>query len=139
MNEIFKSALAQANAMLEAVQDGREDALAVYIELKEFADALSSFLKTEGLQEALIEEVAKHGKEGASRAGYIATITGKTTYSYKHIPEWAELEAEKKRIEQLAKFAYNSNKSLGDADTGEQFTPARATYTEYVKLTKQRS
>lgn len=103
---------------------------------------LTALAVTKALEQALKKVKDKVGDAAMAEADQYGESTfivngvkytkkaGRSTYSYKHIPEWVAKKAELTDIEDKAKHALQSiNKNLNVADNdGEIVTPAKCTY-----------
>lgn len=133
---------------VEKAAEGHIAALPVYAQLRELAEFIDEALKDEAFVHELYEELLKEDKSTKGYGEHAYTLTGKTSYSFKHIPEIAEAEAIAKAaaepyvkrvnaLKELAKQAYKlDGKALVDTLTGEVIAPAHATYSQYIKKGK---
>jgi predicted transcriptional regulator len=111
------------------VAEGVADPMDVYAELSR-TEKLTNALKDAVKAEA-IERAKEHGadKEKVSYHGHTFQFRqGRSIYNYKHIAPWKAAEAEKKRIEELAKAAAKAQQEIADPETGEAIAPVIVTY-----------
>jgi len=113
--------------LITQVEDGNEDALKVFILLKELEGVVKDSL--EQIKESAIKEAKNYGKTFEVFGASVTVKEGAGRYSYKHIPIWSKLEEERKVIENAAKQrALNPSLIMADAATGEEILPAQITY-----------
>jgi hypothetical protein len=111
------------------VAEGVADPMVVYAELSRAAkviDPLKDAVKAEA-----IERATEHGADKGKipYKGYTFEFRkGRSMYDYKHIAPWKDAEAERKRIEELAKAAAKAQQEIADPETGEVIAPVIVTY-----------
>jgi len=111
------------------VAEGEVDALEAYAMLKRIekaAEPLSKAVKEEAIAKAL--EYGADKEPFKYKGSEFRFQKGRSMYSFKHIDSWSKAEEEKKRIEELAKFAAKNNAEVADQETGEMIPPAHVTY-----------
>ena len=119
------------------VAEGETDAMDAYAfisRVEKAAEPLKKSVKAIAMERALEfgadkAPVQYHGHSFELRRGG-------SMYSYKHIGSWATAEAEKKRLEELAKAAAKIGAEVPDAETGEMIPPAIVTYKEDSLIVK---
>ena len=103
--------------------------LHVAVAIREIKDRAEAML--ERMKPLVERELLKHPKGTATIDGWRLTATqGAAEWKYDHIPEWAELMARKKEIEDRAKTAYTSREKgimVATAD-GEEIEAAVKTF-----------
>lgn len=91
--------------LIDRVENGEVNALVAYAEIKKLLDLYTNAkLQVEPLA---MEEAEKYPDNTFTEGGFIfERRAGGSSYSYKHIPEWAEAERNKKQIEAKYKQAF---------------------------------
>lgn len=125
--------------VLSAVQDGREDALSFYAQLKELEKEIKDSLTiidpiVEDESGAYSEKVFfDHGFQFEKRQG------GKR-FSFKGIPTWDEAEKFKKELEEKFRLAWLSREKgtvIYDDETGEEVPIPSVTYSKDSLIVKR--
>ena len=94
-----------------SVLDGEADALSAYIALKEIEKDLADALKK--VQPLALEAAQNYGEKTFEVFGAKVTVkNGAGRWGFGHIPQYNEAKERLKKLEELAKQAYNS-KSMG--------------------------
>ena len=119
---------------LERIEEGYRDALPVIVKWRRMQKLLDEAINQ--IKEKAIDELSNYPKSTAEING--AKLEVRATagrWNYKDIIQWAELDAQRKQIEEKAKQAYNL-KMKGieafDEETGEliesaDYTPGKDT------------
>jgi hypothetical protein len=119
---------------LERIEEGYRDALPVIVKWRRMQKLLDEAINQ--IKEKAIDELSNYPKSTAEING--AKLEVRATagrWNYKDISQWAELDAQRKQIEEKAKQAYNL-KMKGieafDEETGEliesaDYTPGKDT------------
>ncbi len=116
----------QVDQLVQDVQDGNADALAVFIELKRLSSQVESAIKQ--IKDEAVDEANKYGKSFEMQGAKITVKSAATRYKYDHIPEWKQHKEQLKAIEELAKQALKArqNKLYVSDDEGIISEPAKA-------------
>ena len=130
--------------MYKLVEDGDIEAIRVYCELKKVHDILGQ--TADAIKKLVIEESERYSnKENIEFEGKLIKIQNRRSWSYNHIPAWkaqkeyiAELTEQPikqlKKIEELAKTAYENGSSIAIEETGEIVEPAKCTYKDIIVI-----
>jgi hypothetical protein len=126
---------------MEQYEDGNIDALETAIKMRQEYERLEiqmNLRKTwmDENKESIENESSKYPE---AYKGYKVVIQTRATPSYKHIPEWLELENKKKAIEEKAKLGLQMKlKGIPnvDAETGEEIILPIISTTSFVKFDK---
>lgn len=93
--------------LVQDVLDGEESALKAYAVLKAEEANIKRYM--DKIKEEAISEASKWSENTFNHNGFRFTkVKGKARYSFKHIPEWAELDKKRKALEDRCKKAYQS-------------------------------
>jgi len=104
------------------------DAYAILSRAEKAAEPMRKAVKAEAVKDAL---AINADKEKVSYHGHLFEFRpGRSMYKYDHIESWKASEAEKKRIEELAKVAAKVGAEVPDTETGEMIPPAHVAYAE---------
>lgn len=115
--------------LVVAVKEGNLNALEVFARVKDL-EKLSADTKKQIEADAMIE-AENHGSKTFSFAGYKFTKTeGRRMIDYTNIPEYAELKARMKVLEEKHKNALDSKGVLVDEGTGEIIEKPLVTYSK---------
>ncbi|NAW50391.1 hypothetical protein GNY06_02950 [Elizabethkingia argentiflava] len=81
----------------------------------------------------ITNESEQYGKEGYK--GFVFSKATKTTYSYKHIPTWIDLEKKRKELENMAKLALKMVEKRGVSvdENGEIIPLPEVNITSFIK------
>lgn len=113
------------------VAEGVADPLQAYAFLQraeKAAEPMKKAVKAEAMEMAISLNA---DKEKVSYRGHTFQVRpGRSMFKYDHIKSWKTAEAEKKRIEELAKMAAKIGAEVPDTETGEAIPPAHVTYAE---------
>ena len=114
--------------IVQDVIDGNESALKAFAVLKKHAKDVANAIKE--IEDAAMIEADHYGQKQFTDYGHTFELRdGSRRYSFKHINDWVDANAELKAIETLAKQAANANATMVD-DNGEIIAPAQVTYTK---------
>lgn len=139
----INSALTRLEQQAEA---GEIEAVRVYMALKKIANRVDAALYN--LKSAVVEESSRYSsKEDFEFDGHLVKVESRRAWSYKHIPAWraqkdyiAELvetpTKQLKKIEDIAKLAYQNGSAVVIDETGEVVEPANCT-SNYVITIKE--
>jgi len=104
------------------------DAYAILSRAEKAAEPMKKAVKAEAMEQALAMSA---DKEKVNYRGHTFQVRpGRSMYKYDHIESWKASEAEKKRIEELAKVAAKVGAEVPDTETGEMIPPAHVAYAE---------
>ena len=128
----------------EEVESGNLSALDCAITFKEemnFLEQLQNERKT--WLDQNLDEITNEAEQHANNTykGFKTTKQTRETMSYKHIPEWLDLETEKKDIEAKSKLALQMvRKGIPnvDAETGEEIPLPEIKTTSFIKMEKEK-
>ena len=128
----------------EKVESGDLSALDCAITFKEemnFLEQLQNERKT--WLDQNLDEITNEAEQHANNTykGFKTTKQTRETMSYKHIPEWLDLEESKKEIEAKSKLALQMvRKGIPnvDAETGEEIPLPEIKTTSFIKMEKQK-
>ena len=113
------------------VSEGVADPLQAYAFLQraeKAAEPMKKAVKAEAMEQALAMNA---DKEKVNYRGHSFQVRpGRSMFKYDHIESWKTAEAEKKRIEELAKMAAKIGAEVPDTETGELVAPAHVAYAE---------
>lgn len=130
-----------ANRIIESIEEGREDALKMYITLKKMQEVCSLIIDHKIMKDATMKELALHGQKEVEIHGAKATTkeTGvKYDYTSCNDSQWNTLKKEKEALEKRLKERETFLKSIpaggvANPDTGEVITkPAKISTTSPV-------
>ena len=97
-------------AIMVKVQEGNEDALSAFIELKKMEKAIKVGL--DSLKDEAMDEARKHGKgEHAQNGAFFSVAATGGKWKYDHLNDWKNLDDMKKDLEKKYKAAYNAQQS----------------------------
>ena len=125
----------QLSNTVQEILDNKFSALEGYIFLKELKDHLDTCI--DAIKEKAFLEAKEYDKQEAY--GYKVSITnGYTTYDYSSNPDYANLKAELKKLEDKLKTASKQGMALLNEETGEVYEPCpiKGGVSETFKLTK---
>lgn len=128
----------------EEVESGDLSALDCAITFKEemnFLEQLQNERKT--WLDQNLDEITNEAEQHANNTykGFKTTKQTRETMSYKHIPEWLDLEIGKKDIEAKSKLALQMvRKGIPnvDAETGEEIPLPEVKTTSFIKMEKEK-
>lgn len=90
--------------LIQEVEDGYGDPLALYAELKHFAAFFADAAKQ--IEPFAIEAASRYNEKTFQYQGFQFTRKeGSTLYSFANVPQWVALKRQLERIEELAKQA----------------------------------
>lgn len=116
--------------LVQDVDEGLEDPLKALAKIKQLKESVE--LAYKAIYAAAIDEAKKYPENTVEAHGFQFIKKGGTTrYNYKEIPEWFELNAKLKEIEDKHKNAYTTWKKGGtaiDPETGEVIQQPIVTY-----------
>ena len=106
---------------IKLVKDGLADAIPLARELKAEISKLNGFFSE--IEDDLRRELEALSPQDLEQRKIKYTFSG-YTYNYEHIPEWVQLKAKLKELEEVHKSAINN--LVVDEETGEIIQPAKA-------------
>ena len=123
------------------VEEGELSALDCAVKFKDEMDYLIALAEdrkawlNENVDE-VVNEADQFGKDGYK--GLIFSKQVRETLSYKHIPEWVEVESKKKAIEEKSKAAYQQVKKgmMNVDENGEEITLPEVKTSSFIKADK---
>jgi len=138
--EMADTNIGDINEAFDAAMQGEADVISVAIAIRSVKDHAEDLLKR--LTPTLESALEAYPKRVAEMQGWkVSAQQGAAEYKYDHIPEWADLKARMKEIEDKAKTASQlADKGMvtGTAD-GEEIIPAIKTYKkDSIKFEKPR-
>ena len=117
--------------LVQEVLDGNASPLDAYATLKELAKEISA--ATKEIEEVALAEAETYGQNKFEAIGYNFEIrSGRRMHSFKHIPEWVELNQSLKEKEAMYKSA-TAAAERGNVivdEVGEVIQPAQVTYSK---------
>lgn len=131
-----------ANKMVEELLNGEHDILKVWQQMSIIADTLNEIKDSNTLKQAVISEVEKYGKEGATVNGCTLTVGRRRSWDYSGCNDsvWA---MHKQRVlsftndlKEREKFLQNLKPGMiaVDEQTGEQLNPPIVSVTEFITV-----
>lgn len=125
------------------VEEGNLSALDCAVNFKEEMDYLSALAEdrkawlNENVDE-VVNEAEQYGKDGYH--GLVFSKQVRETLSFKHIPEWVEVESKKKAIEEKSKAAYQQVKKgmMNVDENGAEITLPEVKTSSFIKAEKVR-
>ena len=132
-----------SSAMINSVLDGEIEAIKAVIQAKSLVETLTLFLKDKGVNDIVIREVEKYGKQTSKDGATIAIkeVGSKWDYSECGDPIYNRLSSQKAEIEEKLKERESLLKSTReprtevDEETGEVYTvnpPSKSSTTSYA-------
>lgn len=102
--------------------EGNADPADTYAKLYSLRKALDECIEL--VKTVAVSEVAKYGKEGVEKEGYVLTTkAGAGRWKYTSVTLHTELQAKLKAVEALAQAAYKTGASIAD-ENGQLIEPA---------------
>ena len=132
-----------SSAMINSVLDGEIDPIKAVVQAKSLVETLTLFLKDKGVNDLVLREVEKYGKQTSKDGATISIkeVGSKWDYSECGDPIYnrlssqkAEIEEKLKEIEALLK-ATKEPRTEVDEETGEVYTvnpPSKSSTTSYA-------
>lgn len=141
--QIYEQYQAEFIERCRQVEEGELSAIDCAVKFKEEMDYLSALAEdrkawlNENVDE-VVNEAEQYGKEGYH--GLIFSKQVRETLSYKHIPEWVEVESKKKAIEEKSKAAYQQVKKgmMNVDENGAEITLPEVKISSFIKAEKVR-
>ena len=132
-----------SSAMINSVLDGEIDPIKAVIQAKSLVETLTLFLKDKGVNDLVLREVEKYGKQTSKDGATIAIkeVGSKWDYSECGDPIYNRLSAKKAEIEEKLKErevllkATREPRTEVDEETGEVYTvnpPSKSSTTSYA-------
>lgn len=132
-----------SSAMINSVLDGEIDPIKAVVQAKSLVETLTLFLKDKGVNELVLREVEKYGKQTSKDGATIAIkeVGSKWDYSECGDPIYNSLSAKKAEIEEKLKEreallkATREPRTEVDEETGEVYTvnpPSKSSTTSYT-------
>ncbi len=132
-----------SSAMINSVLDGEIEAIKAVIQAKSLLETLTIFLKDKGVNDLVLREVEKYGKQTSKDGATIAIkeVGSKWNYSECGDPIYNRLSSQKAEIEEKLKERESLLKSTReprtevDEETGEVYTvnpPSKSSTTSYA-------
>ena len=132
-----------SSAMINSVLDGEIEAIKAVIQAKSLVETLTLFLKDKGVNDLVLMEVEKYGKQTSKDGATIAIkeVGSKWDYSECGDPIYNRLSSQKAEIEEKLKERESLLKSTReprtevDEETGEVYTvnpPSKSSTTSYA-------
>lgn len=132
-----------SSAMINSVLDGEIDPIKAVVQAKSLVETLTLFLKDKGVNDLVIREVDKYGKQTSKDGATIAIkeVGSKWDYSECGDPIYNRLSSQKADIEEKLKEREALLKSTReprtevDEETGEVYTvnpPSKSSTTSYA-------
>ena len=132
-----------SSAMINSVLDGEIDAIKAVVQAKSLLETLTLFLKDKGVNDLVLREVEKYGKQTSKDGATIAikevgskwdySECGDTIYNSLSVKK-AEIEEKLKEREAILK-ATKEQRTEVDEETGEVYTvnpPSKSSTTSYA-------
>lgn len=131
-----------SSAMINSVLDGEIDPIKAVIQAKSLVETLTLFLKDKGVNDLVLREVEKYGKQTSKDGATIAIkeVGSKWDYSECGDPIYNRLSSQKAEIEEKLKEreallkATREPRTEVDEETGEVYTvnpPSKSSTTSY--------
>ena len=131
-----------SSAMINSVLDGEIDAIKAVVQAKSLVETLTLFLKDKGVNDLVLREVEKYGKQTSKDGATISIkeVGSKWDYSECGDPIHNSLSAKKAEIEEKLKEreallkATREPRTEVDEETGEVYTvnpPSKSSTTSY--------
>ena len=132
-----------SSAMINSVLDGEIDPIKAVVQAKSLVETLTLFLKDKGVNDLVLMEVEKYGKQTSKDGATIAIkeVGSKWDYSECGDPIYNRLSAKKAEIEEKLKEreallkATKEPRTEVDEETGEVYTvnpPSKRSTTSYA-------
>ena len=132
-----------SSAMINSVLDGEIDPIKAVVQAKSLVETLTLFLKDKGVNDLVLREVEKYGKQTSKDGATIAIkeVGSKWDYSECGDPIYNRLSAKKAEIEEKLKEreallkATKEPRTEVDEETGEVYTvnpPSKSSTTSYA-------
>ena len=126
--------------IVDSIENEQENPLEGYIMLKELYKTIDQCIKQ--IKDQVVDHIDKRCNKNEPYFGYMLDVRSNANYSFKHIPEWVELNNKLKELEKDAKAALKSserNIAAVREDTGEILQMAKCTYgASAIYLTKSK-
>ena len=130
-------------AMINSVLDGEIDPIKAVVQAKSLVETLTLFLKDKGVNDLVLREVEKYGKQTSKDGATIAIkeVGSKWDYSECGDPIYNRLSSQKAEIEEKLKEredllkATREPRTEVDEETGEVYTvnpPSKSSTTSYT-------
>ena len=131
-----------SSAMINSVLDGEIDPIKAVVQAKSLVETLTLFLKDKGVNDLVLREVEKYGKQTSKDGATIAIkeVGSKWDYSECGDPIYNRLSSQKAEIEEKLKEreallkATREPRTEVDEETGEVYTvnpPSKSSTTSY--------
>ena len=131
-----------SSAMINSVLDGEIDAIKAVVQAKSLVETLTLFLKDKGVNDLVLREVEKYGKQTSKDGATISIkeVGSKWDYSECGDPIYNRLSAKKAEIEEKLKEreallkVTKEPRTEVDEETGEVYTvnpPSKSSTTSY--------
>lgn len=140
-NEIYEQYQQEFLDKCQEVENGYISYLDASVDFKQEADFLMQIAnyRLDWMKENvdnITNEADNYGKDGYR--GFLFTKQVRNTASYKHIPEWIDLEQKKKDIESKAKLAFKlvEKGGLNVDENGEEIPLPLFTTSSFIKIEK---
>lgn len=118
------------------VLNGNQDPLVAYAELKDIERELKSTI--DEVYEAAIIEAKKEDKTFQLMGYKFEVRNGKTSYSFKHIQKWNDLNDQRKEFEEICKTALKMGNKIQMAnEDGEAIDLPTVTYSKDSLIVKK--
>lgn len=111
--------------------EGDVNELSAFLYFKEVEDAAKE--AKERIKGLAIQEAEKLSDK--IHSGYYVEVSSKSTYDYKHIPDWDKKKKELKAIEEQSKAVERSGATINE-ETGEVYIPAKKNVSTFLKIKK---
>ena len=132
-----------SSAMINSVLDGEIDPIKAVVQAKSLVETLTLFLKDKGVNDLVLREVEKYGKQTSKDGATIAIkeVGSKWDYSECGDPIYNRLSSQKAEIEEKLKEregllkAAREPRTEVDEETGEVYTvnpPSKSSTTSYA-------
>ena len=132
-----------SSAIINSVLDGEIDPIKAVVQAKSLVETLTLFLKDKGVNDLVIREVEKYGKQTSKDGATIAIkeVGSKWDYSECGDPIYNRLSSQKAEIEEKLKEreallkATKEPRTEVDEETGEVYTvnpPSKSSTTSYA-------
>ena len=132
-----------SSAMINSVLDGEIDPIKAVVQAKSLLETLTLFLKDKGVNDLVLREVEKYGKQTSKDGATIAIkeVGSKWDYSECGDPIYNRLSSQKAEIEEKLKEreallkATREPRTEVDEETGEVYTvnpPSKSSTTSYA-------
>ncbi len=124
--------------LVQAVEDGRDNALLAYAEIKQMKDLYAQAERQ--IEELAMDEAERYPEKSFSQHGYMfEKRNGTMRFSYKNIPAWQEIDQARKQCEEKHKQAFLSRQKgiMVATEDGEEIVLPEVSYNKNSLVVKR--